>query len=254
MTVRVQDAGEVRTIVIDRPERRNAVDPATAQALREAFDAFEADAGAKVAVLTGAGGHFCAGYDLKAYAEGGVDGDPQAEGPMGPTRRSLAKPVLAAVEGYAVAGGLELALWCDMRIASTSATFGIFCRRWGVPLIDGGTVRLPRIVGQGRALDMILTGRAVGAGEALDFGLANRVVPEGTARAEAEALAAGIARFPSLCMRTDRASAYAAFDSPVAQALAAEALAGAAPLAEGAREGAARFASGRGRSGSFEDV
>jgi enoyl-CoA hydratase len=173
---------------------------------------------------------------------------------MGPTRRLAAKPVLAAVEGYAVAGGLELALWCDLRIASASATFGVFCRRWGVPLIDGGTVRLPRIVGQGRALDMILTGRPVGAAEALAFGLASRVVAEGDARAEAERLAAEIARFPALCMRTDRLSAYAAFDGGVAEALRAEAIAGAAPLRDGAREGAARFAGGRGRAGDFGDI
>ena len=173
---------------------------------------------------------------------------------MGPTRRLLSKPVIAAVEGYAVAGGLELALWCDLRIASETATFGVFCRRWGVPLIDGGTVRLPRIVGQGRALDMILTGRPVGAAEALAFGLANRVVPAGEARAEAERLAAEIARFPQLCMRTDRASAYASWDSPLRHALQAEAIAGAAPLRDGARDGAARFAGGRGRAGDFGEI
>ena len=254
MSLLVERDGAVTTIVIDRPARRNAVDPATAQALRDAFDAFEADEEAAVAVLTGAGGHFCAGFDLNALAEGGVDHDPLGEGPMGPTRRLLAKPVLAAVEGYAVAGGMELALWCDMRIASESATFGIFCRRWGVPLIDGGTVRLPRIVGQGRALDLILTGRPVGAEEALAIGLANRVVPEGGARAEAERLAAEIARFPSLCMRTDRRSAYAAFDAELRNALHAEAIAGAAPLAESARAGAARFAGGLGRGGGFDEI
>ena len=254
MSLRVEKEGPVTTIVIDRPERRNAVDPATARALRDAFDAFEADDSAQVAVLTGAGGHFCAGFDLKAFAEEGSDYDPLGEGPMGPTRRLLSKPVLAAVEGYAVAGGMELALWCDLRIVSETATFGIFCRRWGVPLIDGGTVRLPRIIGQGRALDLILTGRPVGAAEALAIGLANRLVPEGQARAGAEALAAEIARFPSLCMRTDRASAYAGWDGDLGRALAAEAVAGAAPLAEGARDGAARFASGLGRGGDFEDI
>ena len=254
MSVIVETAGPVVTIVIDRPERRNAVDPATARKLREAFDAFEADDAAQVAVLTGAGGHFCAGFDLKAFAEAGDNYDPQGEGPMGPTRGLLSKPVLAAIEGYAVAGGMELALWCDMRVVAESATFGVFCRRWGVPLIDGGTVRLPRIVGQGRALDLILTGRPVGAGEALAIGLANRVVPEGQAREAAEALAAGIARFPALCTRTDRASAYAAFDSDLARALVAEAAAGAAPLAQGAREGAARFAGGRGRRGDYEEI
>ena len=254
MSVLVETDGPVTIVTIDRPERRNAVDAETAAALREAFDSFESDESAHVAVLTGAGGHFCAGFDLKAFAEAGGEYDPFGEGPMGPTRRLLTKPVLAAVEGYAVAGGMELALWCDLRIASQSATFGIFCRRWGVPLIDGGTVRLPRIVGQGRALDLILTGRPVGAAEALAIGLANRVVATGTARAEATRIAAEIARFPSLCMRTDRASAYAGWDGDLRHALRAEALAGAAPLAEGARDGAARFAAGRGRAGDFEEI
>jgi enoyl-CoA hydratase len=254
MSLIVERSGAVVTWILNRPERRNAVDPATARALSEAVDAFEADEGAMVAVLTGAGGHFCAGFDLKTVAEAAPDYDPLGEGPMGPTRRLVAKPVLAAVEGYAVAGGLELALWCDMRIASASATFGIFCRRWGVPLIDGGTVRLPQIVGQGRALDMILTGRPVGAQEALAFGLANRVVAQGEARAEAERVAAEIARFPALCMRTDRLSAYAGWDADLAGALRAEAVAGAAPIREGAREGAARFAGGRGRGGDFGEI
>ena len=254
MSVRVERQGAVVTIVIDRPERRNAVDPATAAALRAAFDGFEADGSASVAVLTGAGGHFCAGFDLKALAGDGADHDPLGEGPMGPTRRLPAKPVLAAVEGYAVAGGMELALGCDMRIVAESATFGIFCRRWGVPLIDGGTVRLPRIVGQGRALDLILTGRPVGAAEALAIGLANRVVPEGRARAEAEAIAAEIARFPQSCLRADRASALAAFDGDLRQALVAEAIGGDAAAREGAREGAARFAAGLGRSGDYGEI
>jgi enoyl-CoA hydratase len=254
MSVVVETSGPVTTVIIDRPERRNAVDPATAAALRDAFDAFEADEDAEVAVLTGAGGHFCAGFDLKAFAERGADYDPQGEGPMGPTRRLLSKPVLAAVEGYAVAGGMELALWCDMRIASETATFGIFCRRWGVPLIDGGTVRLPRIVGQGRALDLILTGRPVGAPEALAIGLANRMVPEGRARAEAETLAAEIARFPSLCLRTDRASVHAGWDCDLAEALRAEAVAGAAPIEKGGRDGATRFAGGLGRGGGFGEI
>ena len=254
MSVLVERQGAVVTVIIDRPDRRNAVDFETGLALREAFDAFERDESASVAVLTGAGGHFCAGFDLKAFAERGAEYDPLGEGPMGPTRRLLSKPVLAAVEGYAVAGGMELALWCDLRIAAQTATFGVFCRRWGVPLIDGGTVRLPRIVGQGRALDLILTGRPVGAAEALSMGLANRIVPEGRARAEAEALAAEIARYPQLCMNTDRASAYAAFDGDLREALNNEAVAGAAPLREGARDGAARFADGRGRSGGFGDI
>ena len=254
MTIWVESAGPVRTIVIDRPEVRNAVDLATAAALRRAFDDFEADGDARVAVLTGVGGHFCAGFDLKAYAGQDFPYDPHGEGPMGPTRRLLDKPVLAAIEGYAVAGGLELALWCDLRVASTSATFGVFCRRWGVPLIDGGTVRLPRLVGQGRALDMILTGRPVGAEEAHAIGLADRLVPAGTAREAAEALATEIARFPELCMRTDRRSAYAQWDLPLAEALRAEAVAGAEPVRAGARAGAARFAEGRGRSGDFGDI
>jgi enoyl-CoA hydratase len=254
MKVVVERDGAVVTVTIDRPERRNAVDPATARALRAAFEAFEADDAALVAVLTGAGGDFCSGYDLKAFAVDGADYDPAGEGPMGPTRRLLAKPVIAAVEGHAVAGGLELALWCDLRVASETAVFGVFCRRWGVPLVDGGTVRLPRIVGQGRALDMILTGRPVGAQEALSFGLANQVVPAGEARAAAEVLAQEIARFPSLCLRADRASAHAQWDLPLAAALAAEAQGGVVPIAEDARTGAARFAAGHGRGGDFGDI
>jgi enoyl-CoA hydratase len=254
MTLVVERTGPVTVVTLNRAERRNAVDAATAEALREAFDAFEADQAAQVAVLTGAGGHFCAGFDLKAFAAVGSDYDPESEGPMGPTRRLPAKPVIAAVEGYAVAGGLELALWCDLRVASATAVFGVFCRRWGVPLVDGGTVRLPRIVGQGRALDMILTGRPVGAVEALAFGLANRLVPEGQARAEAERLATAIARFPALCLRTDRAAALAQWGLPLEAALAAEAAAGAAPIREGARDGAARFAGGLGRSGDFDKI
>ena len=254
MSLVVETSGPVTIVTIDRPDRRNAVDPPTAQALREAFAAFEADEKAQVAVLTGAGGHFCAGFDLKAFAEADGGYDPAGEGPMGPTRRAPGKPVIAAVEGYAVAGGLELALWCDLRVASATAVFGVFCRRWGVPLVDGGTLRLPRIVGQGRALDMILTGRPVGAEEALAFGLANRLVPAGAARAEAEKLAAEIARFPPLCMRTDRASAYAGWGLSPADGLAAEARAGAEPIRCGARDGAARFADGRGRGGGFDDL
>jgi len=254
MSVAVARAGAVTTIVIDRPERRNAVDPETAAALRAAFDAFEADDEAAVAVLAGAGGHFCAGYDLRAFAADGADYDPAGEGPMGPTRREPSKPVVAAVEGHAVAGGLELALWCDLRVASETAVFGVFCRRWGVPLVDGGTVRLPRIVGQGRALDMILTGRPVAAAEAHAIGLADRLVPAGRARAAAEALAAEIARFPQPCLRAEGASALAQWGWSLADALAAEAAGGAAPIARGAREGAARFAGGRGRGGDFGDI
>lgn len=254
MTVRVERDGPVTVVTIDRPERRNAVDPATAEALRAAFAAFEEDGQASVAVLTGAGGHFCAGFDLKAFAEHGADYDPAGEGPMGPTRRLLSKPVIAAVEGYAVAGGLELAAWCDLRVASETAVFGVFCRRWGVPLVDGGTVRLPRLIGQSRALDMILTGRAVEAREALDWGLANRLVPAGEALAESRRLTAEIARFPQLCLRADRASALGQWDLPLGQALRAEAEGGSAPIGEGARAGAARFAGGRGRGGDFDGI
>lgn len=242
--------GPVWTVVINRPDKRNAVDPETALQLRAAFDAFEADETAAVAILTGAGGTFCAGFDLAVAASGeGKRYDPEGEGPMGPTRRLLSKPVIAAVEGHAVAGGLELALWCDLRVAAEDATFGVFCRRWGVPLIDGGTVRLPRIVGQGRALDMILTGRAVGAAEALSWGLADRVTPKGMALAKAHELAVQIAAFPQLCLRADRASAYAQWDADLAEALKVEGRGGVEPLRREARAGAARFKDGAGRGG-----
>lgn len=254
MTVAVARHDAVTTIVLDRPERRNAVDPDTALALRAAFRAFEADETAAVAVLTGAGGCFCAGWDLKSFAGSEYGYDPEGEGPLGPTRSLSPKPVIAAVEGHAVAGGLELALWCDLRVASATAVFGVFCRRWGVPLVDGGTVRLPRLIGHGRALDMILTGRAVGAEEAFAWGLANRLVPAGAALAEAQALAAEIARFPQLCLRTDRLSSYHQWDLALDEALRAEGLAGEAPLREGARDGAARFAEGRGRGGRFDHI
>lgn len=254
MTVRTAGDGAVTTIVIDRPDRRNAVDPPTAEALRAAFDRFEADEAAQVAVLTGAGGHFCAGFDLKALAAGETGPVAGKEGPMGPTRRTLSKPVIAAVEGHAVAGGLELALWCDLRVVSRTAVFGVFCRRWGIPLIDGGTVRLPRLIGQGRALDMILTGRPVGAEEALAIGLADRLVSPGEAQSAAERLAAEIARFPATCLRSDRASTLGQWGLPLDQALAAEEDAGLPALAESAREGAARFAAGRGRGGDYGNI
>ena len=258
-TVKVEREAEVWVVTLDRPDARNAVDGPTARALVAAFEAFEADPVSRVAVLAGAGGHFCAGADLKTVAGDGdeplaLNEDLARPGPMGPTRMRLSKPVVAAVAGYCVAGGLELALWCDLRVADDTAMFGVFCRRWGVPLIDGGTVRLPRVVGQGRALDMILTGRPVDAGEALAFGLANRLVPAGEARAEAVRLAAEIARFPGLCMRADRASALAQWQLPLEEALRAEALGGVAPLRAGAREGAARFAGGLGRSGNFDEL
>jgi enoyl-CoA hydratase len=265
-TVRVERNGPVTTVILDRPQVRNAVDRPTAEALANAFVAFERDADARVAVLWGAGGTFCAGADLKGVAEGrgnrtrppgtGADYDPlAADAPMGPTRMLLSKPVIAAVAGHAVAGGLELALWCDLRVAEEDAVFGVFCRRWGVPLIDGGTMRLPRLIGQSRALDMILTGRPVPANEAYAMGLANRVVGRGEARAAAEALAGDIARMPPLCMRNDRSSVYEQFGLSLGDALANEFRLGAETLASGeAREGARRFASGKGRGGSFDDL
>ncbi len=259
MSLLIESDGPIFIVTMDRPKTRNAVDPAQAERLREAFDSFERNDEAKVAVLTGADGVFCAGYDLKSLSGRGGDAskfdyEPEGEGPMGPSRRLLAKPVIAAVEGHAVAGGLELALWCDLRVASETAVFGVFCRRWGVPLVDGGTVRLPRIVGMGRALDMILTGRPVAAREAYDWGLANRLVPAGHARGEAAKLAKEIARFPDLCMRTDRMSAFRQWNMDLAAALKMEGREGLAPLMEGARDGAARFASGKGRGGDFGEI
>lgn len=253
MTVRSEKDGNIVTVVIDRPGRRNAVDRDTAHALIDAFRAFEADDELDVAILWGAGGTFCAGADLKAVAEGNPnDLDPDGDGPMGPSRMLLKKPVIAAVSGHAVAGGLELACWCDLRVVEEDAVFGVFCRRWGVPLIDGGTVRLPRIVGQGRALDMILTGRPVGAEEALQMGLANRVVPTGKAREAAEELARQIASFPQVCMRSDRLSAYTQFDKSLPEALRAEHLYGEDALDAEAVAGATRFKDGAGRHGEFE--
>jgi enoyl-CoA hydratase len=245
----------VCTITIDRPERRNAVDGPTADALREAFERFEADRALRVAILTGAGGHFCGGADLKAIADpqrrNRLDPSGEGPGPMGPSRMALSKPLIAAVEGYAVAGGLELALLADLRVASAAAVFGVFCRRWGVPLIDGGTVRLPRIIGMGRALDLILTGRAVSAAEALGMGLVNRIAPPGAALQEAIALAREIASFPQGCMRADRKSAYAQWDLPLADALKQEGAGGVPIVAAEGVAGAARFASGAGRHGAF---
>ena len=252
MSVMVEKNGAVTTVILNRPEVRNAVNPQTAQALLDAFDEFEADDAAAVAVLTGAGEHFCAGYDLKALSGGGIAYDPDGDGLMGPSRRLLKKPVIAAVEGYAVAGGLELAIWCDLRVVAENATFGVFCRRWGVPLIDGGTVRLPRLIGHSRALDMILTGRPVGADEALSFGLANRVVTAGEARSAAEQLAHEIARFPQLCVRADRASSYAQWGEGIADALRREGQDGEAVLDKEAISGAGRFTSGAGRGGDFK--
>ena len=252
--VLVEKDGAITVVTINRPEARNAVNPETGAQLRAAFREFDADPGQSAAVLQGAGGNFCAGFDLKAVSTGAFRYNPTGEGPMGPTRLLLSKPVIAAVEGYAVAGGLELALWCDMRVAAASAVFGVYCRRWGVPLIDGGTVRLPRIVGHGRALDMILTGRPVDAEEALGFGLANRVVSDGKALDEAIALARDMARYPQVCMRTDRMTAHRQWGMALEDALELEGIEGEKPLLEEAEKGAARFAAGRGRSGDFGEI
>ncbi|MFP4445771.1 MAG: crotonase/enoyl-CoA hydratase family protein [Desulfosudaceae bacterium] len=257
MTVRTEHEGPVTIITINRPDKRNAVDRPTAESLAAAFRDFEADDGAAVAVLTGAGGHFCAGADLAALAardEARINRlEPGGDAPMGPSRMMFSKPVIAAVAGYAVAGGLELALLCDLRVAEESAVFGVFCRRWGVPLIDGGTVRLPRLIGLSRALDMILTGRPVPAAEAAQMGLANRVVPDGRARAEAVALARELAAFPQQCLRSDRLSAYEQAGRDLAQAMANEFQRGLDTIAGGETlAGAGRFAAGRGRHGRFE--
>jgi len=253
MSVTTEKSGPVTTVILSRPERRNAVDRDAAEALVAAFQAFDADDTAHVAVLFGDGGTFCAGADLVAVSEGRPNRlEPTGPGPMGPTRMQLSKPVVAAVAGYAVAGGLELALWCDLRVAEEDATFGVFCRRWGVPLIDGGTVRLPRLVGASRAADMILTGRAVSAREALDWGLVNRVVPSGKARQEAEALAASLAAFPQQCLRSDRRSALEQWSLSPDAALAREFELGMATVVSGETvAGAARFAGGAGRHGKF---
>ncbi len=251
-TVRVERSGPVTTVILDRPEVRNAVDAPTAAALAEAFADFDADTDAGVAVLFGAGGTFCAGADLKAMgSERGNKTTPDGNGPMGPTRMRLSKPVIAAVAGYAVAGGLELALWCDLRVVEEDAVFGVFSRRWGVPLIDGGTVRLPQVVGIGRALDMILTGRPVPAAEAHEIGLATRLVPVGHAREAAEQLARQVAAFPQECMRGDRASTLEGMSLGYSEAMANEFSRGMATLTDpGVFEGVARFRGGAGRSGA----
>ena len=261
LAVRTEKSGEITTVIINRTSARNAVDRTTADALAQAFIAFENDDSSSVAVLWGEGGAFCAGADLKAAAigRGNRIADPAAggrddKGPMGPSRLVLKKPTIAAIEGPAVAGGLELAIWCDLRVASSDAVLGVYCRRWGVPLIDGGTVRLPRLIGHSRAMDLILTGRGVGAEEALAIGLVNRVVAPGTARAEAEALAAQIARFPQVCMREDRLSAIEQWDMDYDAAMANEFAHGRISLAAGSAEGAARFAAGKGRGGRFDEI
>jgi enoyl-CoA hydratase len=250
MPVRVEKQGAVTTVILSRPEVRNAVDREHAQALADAFRAFEGDDGAHVAVLFGEGGNFCAGADLKAAAAGTPNRiESTGDAPMGPTRFLLRKPVIAAVAGYAVAGGLELACWCDLRVVEDDAVFGVFCRRWGVPLIDGGTIRLPRLIGHSRALDLVLTGRAVPAAEALAMGLANRVVPRGQARAAAEALAGELAALPQLCLRNDRLSLYEQEAMTLPKALDNEFWHGWTSLAH-AGEGIERFVAGAGRHGS----
>lgn len=265
--VRIRAEGPVTIIAIDRPDVRNAVNPATATALYDAFLAFEADDAARVAILTGAGGAFCAGFDL-TYAAGSVDEDwfrrnaiadaadldQPTPGPMGPTRLRLTKPAIAAVEGPAVAGGMELALWCDMRVMAETAFMGVYCRRWGVPLIDGGAIRLPRIVGHGRAMDLILTGRRVDAAEAARIGLADRIAPAGGALDEALRLAEEIARFPQVCMKADRAMVLDQWSLPMAEAFSREWRESAGAFAAEGVHGAGRFAAGKGRGGSFDDI
>ncbi|HWM41950.1 MAG TPA: crotonase/enoyl-CoA hydratase family protein [Burkholderiales bacterium] len=267
MAVRIEKKGRVWTVIHSRAEARNAMDPESADALVSAFEAFDKDANAAVAVLWGEGGAFCAGWDLKYGASLMKDPTPIhaldfplheagriPRGPLGPTRLELDKPVIAAVAGPAVAGGFELALWCDVRVMEESAYFGVYCRRWGVPLIDGGTVRLPRIVGMGRALEIILTGRKVPADEALRIGACEHVVPEGKSREFAEAMAHEIARFPQACMRADRRSAYAQQGLSLREAMRKEWYNGIPAFkAEGAA-GAARFSSGKGRHGDFRDI
>ncbi|HEV8482407.1 MAG TPA: crotonase/enoyl-CoA hydratase family protein [Blastocatellia bacterium] len=253
MAVIIEKDGPVTTVILSRPDVRNAVDLQTAMALADAFREFDSDSEASVGVLYGDHGAFCAGADLKAVAVGrGNRVDADGDGPMGPSRMLLGKPVIAAIAGHAVAGGLELALWCDLRVMEEDAILGIFCRRWGVPLIDGGTIRLPRLIGLSRALDLILTGRPVDATEALSIGLVNRVVPKDTAREAAEGLGRQLARFPQVCMRGDRLSAYQQFDLSFNEALANEFNHGLRALKAEAVKGAERFAQGAGRHGEFE--
>jgi enoyl-CoA hydratase len=253
MKVITQRQGNICIVTINRPEARNAVDRETAQLLHDAFTEFDHDDGLSVAILHGEGGNFCAGADLKAIADGKQHRlEPTGSGPMGPSRMFLSKPVIAAVAGYAVAGGIELALWCDMRVADQSAIFGVFCRRFGVPLVDGGTIRLARIVGVGRALDMILTGRAVSADEALQMGLANRVVADGDSLNDSILLAEQIARFPQGCLRSDRLSLYQCLDLPMDEALQNEFAHGMNVINSGETfDGASLFKDGTGRHGKF---
>jgi enoyl-CoA hydratase len=251
--VNFETEGTLAIVTLNRPDVRNAIDRPTAEALAEAFRRFERDDGLAVAILTGAGGCFCAGADLKAVSAGtGNSLAPDGDGPLGCTRMLLGKPVIAAVEGYAVAGGLELALWCDVRVAARDAVFGVFCRRWGVPLVDGGTIRLPRLIGMSHAMDMILTGRGVSGDEASRMGIANRVVERGTALAAAKELATQLAAFPQRCLRSDRLSAYEGWMLPLDTALHNEFGHGIATVQSGeTRAGAARFATGEGRHGKF---
>jgi enoyl-CoA hydratase len=251
VTIRIETTGRVTVVTIHRPDRRNAVDMPTAQALFDAFAEFDADRASDVAILTGAAGHFCAGADLQAIAAGETRAmtEDGALAPMGPTRMRLGKPVIAAIEGYAVAGGLELAAWCDLRVAAEGAVLGVFCRRFGVPLIDLGTIRLPRLIGQGRAADMILTGRAVTAAEALSWGLVNRVVPDGQALTAALAMAEALTRFPQAALRGDRLSMLEQWGLATEPAIANEMRHGLRALAQGVK-GAERFAAGSGRHGS----
>jgi enoyl-CoA hydratase len=252
--VSVEHDGPVTTVVLRRPHARNAVDGPTARALADAFRDFDADESRSVAVLYGDGGTFCSGADLKAIGtDAGNRVDETGDGPMGPTRLRLGKPVIAAIEGYAVAGGLELAVWCDLRVAAEDARLGVFCRRWGVPLIDGGTVRLPRLVGTGRALDLVLTGREVSAQEAREMGLVDRVVPTGTARRAAEELAHQLSELPQVCLRQDRLSLLEQHGLPEEEAMANELRHGLVSLGSGALDGARRFASGEGRHGDASD-
>ncbi len=256
MSVDVSQQGQVTIVTINRPHARNAVDGPTADLLADAFRAFDADDESRVAILTGAAGTFCAGADLKAVATG--DGNrisSTGDGPMGPSRMLLSKPVIAAVEGHAVAGGLELAVWCDLRVAAEDAVFGVYCRRWGVPLVDGGTIRLTRLLGMSHAMDLILTGRGVSGAEAQMMGLANRLTPPGGALDGALELAEQLCRFPQMCMRNDRMSAYQQWDKDIPDALQLETELGLEVIRSGeTREGAARFASGKGRHGDFEDL
>ncbi|MGH6814713.1 MAG: crotonase/enoyl-CoA hydratase family protein [Hyphomicrobiaceae bacterium] len=265
MSVRIEKSGSVWTVIHSRPEARNAMDPASADALAAVFEEFDAAADAFVAVLWGEGGAFCAGWDLKFVSTldqkapvGNLDfpkdGGKPPRGPLGPTRLELSKPVVAAVEGPAVAGGMELALWCDVRVMAESAYFGVYCRRWGVPLIDGGTVRLPRLVGQGRALEIVLTGRKVPAEECYRIGACEKLAPHGQARAVAEEMAHEIARFPQACVRSDRRSVYRAHGLPVRQGLESEWRTSAGIVTAEGIAGASRFKAGKGRHGDFDDI